>query len=297
MKNIEELSESIKDEFFGSLAAYPIGNGKYQLESGERRYHALLKAGYKEATVEITEPPKTMIERRYRLLRRNLHGRAGKETPMDIARVVKFTYDTHCMKKEEGLEDGSVTDLTARDLEISPSQVYKYKALLSLIPELQGLLEQIDENDKPKYSWAILSSAVVLPPENQLSLYQSIQLESKLHPITGEWLKKEIEEHKHFRLTPSDKKYHYDRSDVSMYSEDLQKKLTSPRGLKKEGKRERRIDGAKAINKSAQLLYSALSDQALIKPTYEKDVYNKLMEMQASIKDALHSYQMYGKFN
>ena len=174
-----DLVEAMKIYGFqGILIAYPMGNGKYMIESGHRRRNAARKAGLTSFPVYITDPPKTEWERALRLMTHNLHGR--KEKPSRNAKIIHALYNAHKQelqsRKENAGEHDSVDDnpseninkLIAMDMGLSSSAVDRYKAFGKLIPELQEL------GDSGEYSWTELCWANTLTKEKQMSLYNDI---------------------------------------------------------------------------------------------------------------------------
>ena len=114
---IENLTEVMKEYGFqGVILAYPIGNDKYQIESGHRRRVAGRRAGIKEFPVLETIPPATDYERKRRLFGANLLSRDS--TPMINAKVADNLYytfkDEYEYKKNNNLlekdENGTIIE-------------------------------------------------------------------------------------------------------------------------------------------------------------------------------------------
>ncbi len=304
LQEIENLAEDIREDgFFGEIAVYPLGRSaqgiqRYRIESGHRRFRAAKMAGLREIPALITEAPQNMIERRLRLTQWNLHGR--NPTPMDVAKLVGFTYDTFAMMKRQGFITGSLLERTARELDISTSNVSKYKMLLALEPSLQRLVEE------GKCSWAVLAQASQLPADNQNMLYRNIVSELKLGQVTGVWLSRRIEEFRHIRLK-KEEKYIYRREDFAdVFASDGKEaiqKQEEPQTLSvnrhsaqdllrsgKGGTRYRRRDGMKAVRHANELLHIALKSDALVKDTEREEWYDTLRHMQHMIEEELEFY-------
>ena len=93
--DIKPLAECIKKNgFFGTIVAYEIGEGKYRIESGHRRFEAAKAAGMDYVDVQVSNPPKDDIERRKRLTQWNLHSRKV-ENPVNMAKAAQFLYETY----------------------------------------------------------------------------------------------------------------------------------------------------------------------------------------------------------
>lgn len=285
---VNELAEDMKEYGFqGVILAYPY-QGKYRIESGHRRRNAGRKAGISEYPVFVTDPPVAEWERALRLGRANLHSR--NRTPMIIAKETQFLYDAHeeeqKAKKEAGSEyEKSIIQLVAQDLEISTSQVSKYKSLLNLIPELQKLADN-------GISWSTLSSASTMTKYAQEMLYRRINGRLKLYNkdgVTRSWLEKEISELKYVR---EERSYQFDRDDIALYPEKEKKRKEE---LKKKPQRVRRRNGTKAVLKNAKELCEVLEGDAIYKPSEISVVIKKLEELQRSIQKKLE-YLKYEDF-
>lgn len=285
---VNELAEDMKQYGFqGVILAYPY-QGKYRIESGHRRRYAGRKAGIKEYPVFITDPPVAEWERALRLGRANLHSR--NRTPMIIAKETQFLYYAHeeeqRAKKEAGSEyEKSIIQLVAQDLEISTSQVSKYKALLNLIPELQKLADN-------GISWSTLSAASTMTKYAQEMLYRRINGRLKLYNkdgVTRTWLEKEISELKYVR---EERGYQFDRNDIALYPEKEKKRKEE---LEKKTQRVRRRNGTKAILKNAKELCEVLEGDAIYKTSEIPVVIKKLEELQRSIQTKL-KYLKYDDF-
>lgn len=270
--DVKSLAQDMEENgFLGVIAAYPHKNGRYLIEAGHRRYEAAIEAGFEDIPVYVTSPPEDDIERRFRLIRWNLHGRIY--SPMVMAKEALFLFDTYEMdnKRREsiGLKPKPILERVAADLDSSVSNVTKYKRLLNLIPELQSLTNT--------YSWASLSKAASLATKQQEYLYKRIISREKLYgsnSITGKWIEEEINEFQHIILYESNSGS-FDPNDTSMYSKELKDKLLDTKPSKS-----RRRDGTKRVVKCAQLLKEAFEEDALIKPIEKKKVLLTLRDMQ-----------------
>ena len=190
------LSESItKNGFHGVVLLYPVSDG-YCLQSGHRTLEAAKKAGLLQIPALIGEKPESEVERRKNLLIPNLHHRDN--TPMRMARMIQYHFDTLRMEQEEQGEKGwNLTEMVAKDMEISTAMVTKYRALLKLIPELQNLA------DNRSVSWSSLSAVSTTEPAIQKIIYQRIIGKAKVSgydAITRAWLDNEIRECRHIRI-------------------------------------------------------------------------------------------------
>lgn len=178
---IENLTEVMKEYGFqGVILAYPIGNDKYQIESGHRRRVAGRRAGIKEFPVLETIPPATDYERKRRLFGANLLSRDS--TPMINAKVADNLYYTfkdeyeykknnNLLEKDENgtiIESGDIMKKVSLFMGYDVRTINKYRTLLNLVPELQNLA------DSKKYSWTALTDAATLSVEKQKELASDI---------------------------------------------------------------------------------------------------------------------------
>lgn len=163
----EKLADSVKRYGFqGVLVAYPVGNGKYMIESGHRRRVAGALAGMKEFPVYVTEPPKSDAER---VIRLNMANSLNRDlTPLTMSRMIQKEYDAHAdliKQNKEKPTSKQVISLVCEDFDISQALYYKYRALSELSSELQSLVEE------EIFGWAAISEGSTLPKEKQKELY------------------------------------------------------------------------------------------------------------------------------
>lgn len=205
---IDNLAEVMKEYGFqGVILAYPIGDGKFRIESGHRRRLAGRKAGIKEFPVLETLPPKTEYERKRRLFGANLLAR--DTTPMITARVADNLYFTFkdeyeykkandlLEKDEEGnvIESGDIMKKVGVFMGMEVRTINKYRTLLKLNPQLQ------DMADSKEYSWTALVDAATLSSKKQDELASNIRNESE--PVTKAWIIKRCRDLKEEEISAS----------------------------------------------------------------------------------------------
>lgn len=268
------LAEDIKrGGFIGEISAYPIENGFYQIESGHRRCKAARMAGLSEVAVNITDPPGSLLERRVRLARWNLHNRPA--TPMGLAKLTQFLFHTYELENEErkkqGLPTEPVLEKIAADLECSTGNVSRYRSLLRLSQKLQDL---VADGTCP---WSPMSGAAALSDEQQDMLYTRIMGRVKLlEPITSSWLEEEIREFKYvIPVSCTVHEYRYDRTDLSMYSDELRSRIN---GTKRSEKRSAGTH-VRDIRKAKQLLMSLSGTKLSIRKQDLEEVREALREI------------------
>lgn len=205
---IDNLAEVMKEYGFqGVILAYPIGDGKFRIESGHRRRLAGRKAGIKDFPVLETLPPKTEYERKRRLFGANLLAR--DVTPMITARVADNLYFTFkdeyeykkandlLEKDEEGnvIESGDIMKKVGMFMGLEVRTINKYRTLLKLNPQLQ------DMANSKEYSWTALVDAATLSSEKQDELASNIRNESE--PVTKAWIVKRCRDLKEEEISAS----------------------------------------------------------------------------------------------
>ena len=303
MDDVFELAERISEKgFFGEIVVYPVGENKYRIESGHRRYEAVCMCGIKEIPVTISKPPATEIERRERLIRWNLHNR--KLTPMTLARSMQFQYDTYEMQNEELKKTGKKTEpilpKLAKDFDCSESSIKKYRMLINLIPELQELADSGD------YSWSVIGKAAVLSEQQQKMLYMRIKGKTRLMgpaAATSAWIENERKSYGAVINSGKDDSAKYSYMDYinsqKWQPQPAKEKTEKPKKETEKGssgrpehgclsknktlKRHRRCDTAKLISNSRQYLEKAVDEDNLLKIEDSWKTLNNLRDMKDMI--------------
>ncbi|WP_252235542.1 ParB N-terminal domain-containing protein [Clostridium sp. CH2] len=143
IREIEELTESIKENgLMHNLVVRDIGNGKYEIISGERRYTALKKLGYEKVPCQIREI--NDLDAELMLIHANLEQR--ELTPTEKMEGIKRLENIYKQKRKNGEKlDGKTRDLIGKDLGLSGVQVGRYQKVdKDLIPELKDKLDKED---------------------------------------------------------------------------------------------------------------------------------------------------------
>ena len=280
------LAESIEENGYqGSpIIVYPEKE-RYTIQSGHRTLEAAKKAGRTCVPVLVIEAPHNEIERRKRLILSNLHGR--RYTPMRMARQAQYLFDTYKMEQRlnrtEGREqEGKLLEKVAADLEISTSQVTKYRQLL----QLNGRLQQMA--DSGKVSWSALAKASQLTAAQQDALVSKITGRIKLggpESVTRSWLENEISECRYYMFDDDEERYAYDPCDMTFLSEELAEKL----GGATEGKRKRRSNSAVTVRRCLEMMEKGLAPDAILKEGDKESVREGLLKMRAIIDERLRN--------
>ncbi len=177
IREIEELAASIKENgLMHNLVVRDIGNGKYEIISGERRYTALKKLGYEKVPCQIREI--NDLDAELMLIHANLEQR--ELTPTEKIEGIKRLENIYKKKRKNGEKlDGKTRDLIGKDLGLSGVQVGRYKKIgKDLIPELK---EKLNKEDITLTQAHTLSS---LTKEEQKIIHDEIKnLNTKEHNL------------------------------------------------------------------------------------------------------------------
>ncbi len=177
LREIEELAESIKENgLMHNLVVRDIGNGKYEIISGERRYAALGKLGYEKVPCQIRDI--NDLDAELMLIHANLEQR--ELTPTEKMEGIKRLENIYKQKRKNGEKlDGKTRDLIGKDLGLSGVQIGRYKKVdKDLIPELK---EKLNKEDITLTQAHTLSS---LTKEEQKVIHDEIKdLNTKDHKL------------------------------------------------------------------------------------------------------------------
>ncbi|EES47810.1 ParB/RepB/Spo0J family partition protein [Clostridium botulinum] len=177
IREIEELAASIKENgLMHNLVVRDIGNGTYEIISGERRYTALKKLGYEKVPCQIREI--NDLDAELMLIHANLEQR--ELTPTEKMEGIKRLENIYKQKRKNGEKlEGKTRDLIGKDLGLSGVQVGRYKKVdKDLIPELK---EKLDKEDITLTQAHTLSS---LTKEEQKAIHDEIKdLNTKEHKL------------------------------------------------------------------------------------------------------------------
>ncbi|AIY80009.1 ParB/RepB/Spo0J family partition domain protein [Clostridium botulinum 202F] len=177
IREIEELAASIKENgLMHNLVVRDIGNGTYEIISGERRYTALKKLGYEKVPCQIREI--NDLDAELMLIHANLEQR--ELTPTEKMEGIKRLENIYKQKRKNGEKlEGKTRDLIGKDLGLSGVQVGRYKKVdKDLIPELK---EKLDKEDITLTQAHTLSS---LTKEEQKAIHEEIKdLNTKEHKL------------------------------------------------------------------------------------------------------------------
>lgn len=199
MNNIEELANFIdKVGFLGAIDVIRKDDGRYQIISGHRRVRAMRHLGRTEIPANICEEGKS-TDRAHLLIGSNLLTRAI--SPMEKARAYYYLLTVESGKKGKGKFNEAAFNEVSKTYGINKSMLSKVVRLVSLIPELQELLEaevvswtsvyqlsDLDEVTQGKIAAALNEKMAALPEEEKR--FTSAEISAIVKSVTGEKVKK-----------------------------------------------------------------------------------------------------------
>ncbi|MBR5356717.1 MAG: ParB/RepB/Spo0J family partition protein [Lachnospiraceae bacterium] len=162
--DLNSLVDAInRNGFQGTIEVFLKKDGRYGLLSGHRRYLSAQKVGMKEIPCEIVEEPNE-VQKAEILIMSNIVAR--ELTPIEKGKALAY-YEEKVLKHDKSVTGDKRAEL-ARRFGIASSQVYKLKALLNLIPELQKLI-----NDET-VAYVHIYNCATLSEEVQKRIYDDI---------------------------------------------------------------------------------------------------------------------------
>ena len=167
MDHIEMLAKGIEqDGFMGAINVFQKDDGRYEISSGHRRYRAMKMLG--RTTIPcIVSPMPSDTERSLKLLSSNIRNRELR--PLDWARAIKKYKEI--IKSDPAFEKKAARKQCAEFFGMAEGNIFRFEALLRLIPELQELA-----ND-PEFASSAFAPAAQLDKEEQKELYKKIRVE------------------------------------------------------------------------------------------------------------------------
>ena len=173
-EEMDALVESIRmNGILTPLTVRPLGNGKYEIISGHRRFRAARKAGLETAPAVIM--PMSRDEAAVALVDSNLHREHLLPSEKAFAYKLKMEALNHQGKRTDLTSDQVGPKLTAATISEADSatQVKRYIRLTELIPELL----QFVDNGKIAFTPAVELS--YLMKEEQAALVETILSEDR----------------------------------------------------------------------------------------------------------------------
>lgn len=189
MNGEDRLIRSIEENgFTGVVEVFKKPDGRYEISSGHRRVRAAKEAGKTSVPCIVNAMPDD-VARAKKLLDSNITNRTLE--PLDYARMIEYYIE--CVLIPSG-QKGQMDAQCAEYFGISKSAVYKYRALLKMIPELQELA------DREEFPYTAFVSAHRLSEDKQKELYDILTREAGKHtddngdpvPLTRSFIMNEI---------------------------------------------------------------------------------------------------------
>ncbi len=262
--DLDSLVDTIKrNGFQGTIEVYLKKDGRYGLLSGHRRYLSVKRLGLEEIPCEVIEEP-SETQKAEILIMSNIQAR--NLSPIEMGKALIY-YEENVLKKDKSIKGDKRAELGKR-FGITGSQVYKYKALVNLIPPLQQLIE-----DKA-VSYAYIYNVANLDKDTQEKVYEEISKSQKAEeePISGKDISDIVN-----KITNSGAEE--DKEESIVLKDDVSPTLTDDAPKEKEEKSPL-DDEIKAINDCQNLkaLIKRMVDKGKLK-TDNKEVIEKLNEL------------------
>lgn len=170
IREVEELAESIKESgLMHNLVVRKINDGSYEILSGERRYHALKKLGYKKIPCQV----KDMTDLDAEILLIQANAKQRELTAIEKMNGIKKLKELYDIKKRNGepLPKGKKTrDVIGEEIGLSGSQVAKYQQVDNNL--IGGLKDKFNSGDITLTQATTLCS---LQPIEQAAIYDQIK--------------------------------------------------------------------------------------------------------------------------
>ncbi len=180
MDDIKSLAKNIsEDGFNGAIEVYKKDNGKYEISSGHRRFRAMQMLGKDSIPAIVCDEPSVTKKRRV-LISSNINIR--NMSPMDIARAIKYHYDTLLLESPDKKTRASENRLNALSeyFNMTVMNVTRYLKLNDLINEIQDLVA------KRIIPWSVIISCADFDKEKQQIVFEEIDKYLQTHEkITG----------------------------------------------------------------------------------------------------------------
>lgn len=169
IREIDELAESIKENgLMHNLVVRKKDDGTYEIVSGERRYRALLKLGYKTVPCQVKENLSD-LDAELMLIQANAEQR--ELTPSEKMEGIKRLEAIYKQKRSNGEKlEGKTRDLIGKDLGLSGVQVGRYQKVDKDL--IQPLKEKLDKDEITLTQAHTLSS---LTKDEQSTIHEEIK--------------------------------------------------------------------------------------------------------------------------
>ena len=173
LDNIEGLMESIKNNgFTGAIDVYKLGENRYQILSGHRRYEAVKQLSLKTIPCIISEPDSNILTRK-KLIDSNINTRTL--SPIELAHAIDYYENT---LREENFK-GNINKKLSEIFTLSETKIYQLKSLLKMTNGIQDLAKSIT------FPYESFSEAVTFPADYQQKLVELIKDYLNSYPDAG----------------------------------------------------------------------------------------------------------------
>lgn len=186
IRDVDELANDIESNgLYHNLVVAKVDD-KYEIISGERRYHALKKLGFDKIPCKIDSITDS-DEKVEKLIQANYSTRELNDYEKLLS-IIKL-YDVYENQKSKGKKLGKVRDKIGKELGLSGGHVQKYKKINDyLIPELKELFKT------NKITFRDCHEFCNLEKDQQLTIYKQLKENLEMSKDEMRKMKKEIKE-------------------------------------------------------------------------------------------------------
>ncbi|WP_315109839.1 ParB N-terminal domain-containing protein [Clostridium intestinale] len=168
IREIDELSESIKEQGLLHNLVVREKEGKYEILSGERRYHALKKLGFKKVPCKVQ---RNLSDIDSEILLIEANARTRELTPSEFMRGISRLEEIYKAKKSNGEQiEGKTREAIGKVLGKSGTQVGRYQKINKKLSE--DLKEDLDKDKLTVTQAEIISN---LKPQEQKEIAKQIK--------------------------------------------------------------------------------------------------------------------------
>lgn len=168
IRDVEELAADIKENgLYHNLVVRETESGKYEILSGERRYHALKSLGHKKIPCQV----RNLDDLDFEIMLIQANAKTRELTNGEKMKQVERLKVLYTKKRGSGEKlEGKTRDLIGNDLGMSGVQVGRYMKIAEKLDE--PLKEKFEKDEITLRDADKLAS---LPKENQVQEYQVLK--------------------------------------------------------------------------------------------------------------------------
>lgn len=168
IRDIDDLASSIKEQGLLHNLVVREKEGKYEILSGERRYHALKQLGFKKIPCKVQ---RNLSDEDSEILLIQANAKTRKLSPNEIRKGIQKLQELYKNKKDKGeVLPGKTRDLIGKDLGLSGTQVGRHMKIDKKLTE-----ELKEDLDKDKLTLTQAEIVANLKPQEQKQIAKQIK--------------------------------------------------------------------------------------------------------------------------